>query len=106
MSIFWKQMATRVFEHACRMGLEGIVAKRVDAPYRSGRQDSWIKLKCIKSDTFPDHRLRGEARSDAAQDRFTLCRSREGDRLLYAGKARSGYTESLSPENCASGLIH
>jgi bifunctional non-homologous end joining protein LigD len=42
-----------VFEHACRMGLEGIVAKRVDAPYRSGRQDSWIKLKCTKSDTFP-----------------------------------------------------
>ena len=35
------------------MGLEGIVAKRRGAPYRSGRQDSWIKLKCVKSDTFP-----------------------------------------------------
>jgi ATP-dependent DNA ligase len=42
-----------VFEHACRMGLEGIVSKRRDAPYRSGRQESWIKLKCIKSDTLP-----------------------------------------------------
>jgi len=42
-----------VFEKACRMGLEGVVAKRVDAPYRSGRQDSWIKLKCVNSDTFP-----------------------------------------------------
>ena len=40
-------------EQACRMGLEGIVAKRNDAPYRSGRQDSWVKLKCVKSDTFP-----------------------------------------------------
>jgi len=43
----------QIFRHACRMGLEGVVAKRPDAPYRSGRQESWIKLKCVKSDTFP-----------------------------------------------------
>lgn len=42
-----------VFEHACRMGLEGIVSKRADSPYRSGVQPSWQKVKCIKSDTFP-----------------------------------------------------
>jgi len=34
-----------VFEHACRMGLEGIVAKRRDRPYRSGRCPDWIKVK-------------------------------------------------------------
>jgi len=34
-----------VFEHACRMGLEGIVSKRRDFPYRSGRSKCWIKLK-------------------------------------------------------------
>ena len=50
---FLQADGTRVFEQACRMGLEGIVAKRVDAPYRSGRQESWIKLKCVKSDTLP-----------------------------------------------------
>jgi bifunctional non-homologous end joining protein LigD len=33
------------FEHACRMGLEGIVAKRRDRPYRSGRTADWIKVK-------------------------------------------------------------
>src|SRR5215210_1328092 len=43
----------RLFEHACRLGAEGLVAKRPHAPYRSGRQESWIKLKCTKSDTFP-----------------------------------------------------
>ncbi|RWF14766.1 MAG: DNA ligase D, partial [Mesorhizobium sp.] len=42
-----------MFEHACRMGLEGIVSKRADAAYRSGVQPSWVKVKCIKSDTFP-----------------------------------------------------
>jgi len=31
---------------ACRMDLEGIVSKRLDAPYQSGRSDSWVKSKC------------------------------------------------------------
>ncbi len=31
---------------ACRMDLEGVVSKRLDAPYRSGRSDSWTKAKC------------------------------------------------------------
>jgi bifunctional non-homologous end joining protein LigD len=34
-----------VFRHACAMGLEGIVAKRRDQPYRSGRSPDWIKVK-------------------------------------------------------------
>jgi len=32
-----------VFAHACRMGLEGIVSKRIDAPYRSGPCKTWLK---------------------------------------------------------------
>jgi bifunctional non-homologous end joining protein LigD len=34
-----------VFLHACKMGLEGIVSKRVTAPYRSGPSRDWIKAK-------------------------------------------------------------
>ena len=34
-----------VFEHVCRMGLEGIVSKRLDAPYRSGPSKTWLKSK-------------------------------------------------------------
>ncbi len=34
-----------VFEHVCRMGLEGIVSKRTDAPYRSGPSKAWVKTK-------------------------------------------------------------
>jgi bifunctional non-homologous end joining protein LigD len=33
------------FRHGCAMGLEGIVAKRRDKPYRSGRSPHWIKVK-------------------------------------------------------------
>jgi bifunctional non-homologous end joining protein LigD len=41
-----------LFRHACALNLEGIVSKRKDTPYRSGRFDGWRKIKC------PDYRRR------------------------------------------------
>jgi bifunctional non-homologous end joining protein LigD len=38
--------AEAVLESACRMNLEGIISKRIDAPYRSGRVGDWTKAKC------------------------------------------------------------
>jgi bifunctional non-homologous end joining protein LigD len=32
-----------VYRHACKLGLEGIVSKRLGSPYRSGRSRHWIK---------------------------------------------------------------
>ena len=34
-----------VFQHACKMGLEGIVSKRLGSTYRSGRSPDWLKFK-------------------------------------------------------------
>ena len=34
-----------VFRHACKLGLEGIVSKRLGSPYRSGRSNDWLKSK-------------------------------------------------------------
>jgi bifunctional non-homologous end joining protein LigD len=34
-----------IFHHACKLGLEGIVSKRKDSPYRSGRSPDWLKMK-------------------------------------------------------------
>ena len=34
-----------IFAHACKLGLEGIVSKRRDLPYRSGRCRAWVKVK-------------------------------------------------------------
>jgi bifunctional non-homologous end joining protein LigD len=36
---------TALFKQACELDLEGIVAKRTDAPYRAGRQDAWRKIR-------------------------------------------------------------
>jgi hypothetical protein len=35
-----------VFAHACKLGLEGVVSKRKDSAYRSGRSPDWLKMKC------------------------------------------------------------
>jgi bifunctional non-homologous end joining protein LigD len=34
-----------IFRHACKLGLQGIVSKRKDSPYRSGRSPDWLKMK-------------------------------------------------------------
>ncbi len=41
-----------LFRLACEHDLEGVVSKRRDAPYRSGRRGEWLKTKCVQSDTF------------------------------------------------------
>ena len=39
----------RLFEAVCKLGLEGIVSKKLDAPYRSGPSKAWIKVKNPKA---------------------------------------------------------
>jgi ATP-dependent DNA ligase len=78
-----------VLRHACQMGLGGIVSKRRDSLYRSGRQESWLKVKCTKSDNFP---------IIAFEIASLYLGRREGGKLLYAGKARTGYTEQVARE--------
>lgn len=85
-----------VFQHACRMGLEGIVSKRVDGTYRSGVQTSWLKVKCVKSDSFPIVAFVEKLGARPRRIASLYIGRREGDRLLYAGKARSGYTLSAA----------
>ena len=40
------------FEQANRLGLEGMLSKRVNAPYRSGRTDTWLKTKCFEESFY------------------------------------------------------
>lgn len=79
---------------ACEMGLEGLVSKRRDAPYRSGRQETWIKVKCTKSDTFPIVAFVEKLGARPRRVASLYVGRKSGDRLLYAGKVRSGYTDA------------
>jgi bifunctional non-homologous end joining protein LigD len=87
-----------IYRHACLMGLEGIVSKRRDAPYRSGRQESWIKLKCTKSNTFPIVAFVEKLGAHPRRIASLYVGRYDGDRLVYAGKARSGYTHATARE--------
>jgi bifunctional non-homologous end joining protein LigD len=87
-----------VYRHACKLKLEGIVSKRRDSRYRSGRQETWLKLKCTKSDTFPIVAFVEKLGARPRKIDSLYVGRREGGRLIYAGKARSGYTEQVARE--------
>jgi hypothetical protein len=50
-----------VFRHACEIGVEGIVSKRSDAPYGSGRLEAWNQAQVHQERNLPDRRLCGKA---------------------------------------------
>lgn len=87
-----------IFENACKLGVEGVVAKRLDAPYRSGRVENWIKLKCKKSETVPIVAFVEKLGAHPRKIASLYVGRREGKKLVYAGKVRSGYTETLARE--------
>ncbi len=45
-----ERQGAEFFQRACTLGLEGIVSKRADAPYREGRTRSWLKTKCTQTE--------------------------------------------------------
>ncbi|WP_341872515.1 hypothetical protein [Sinorhizobium fredii] len=71
------------FRIACEQGLEGIVAKRRDKPYQSGRRPDWQKIKCVRSDSFV---IVGYEPSTmpGAIGRLLLA-ARKGEGLVYVG---------------------
>jgi bifunctional non-homologous end joining protein LigD len=78
------------FREACEHGLEGIMSKRADAPYRSGRGKDWLKIKCTSGDEFV---IGGYSRSDVRGKPFSslLLGTFEGSKLVYSGKVGTGF---------------
>jgi bifunctional non-homologous end joining protein LigD len=87
----WHDESERRYAEACRAGWEGLIAKRSDAPYTSGRSRDWLKLKCVL-----EQELVIGGYTDPAGSRTDfgalLVGYYEGDRLMYAGKVGTGYS--------------
>lgn len=84
-----------VWEQACRMGLEGIVSKRADAPYRPGRSDIFLKIKCANAQEF----VVGGYSPATAMPRAIgalVVGYYQNSRLVYAGRVGTGYTHSIA----------
>jgi bifunctional non-homologous end joining protein LigD len=86
-----------IYRHACQMGLEGIVSKRLDAPYRSGRGSHWLKSKCADDEEFAVIGFVPSAASDQAIGSLVLG-AYEGGKLIHVGRAGTGFTEALAWE--------
>ena len=85
----------KVLEHACAMGLEGIVSKRADTPYRSGRSDAFIKTKCANDQELV---VGGFSPSTALANAIgaLVVGYYDSGRLVYAGRVGTGYTRAVA----------
>jgi len=77
-----------ILQSACRMNLEGIVSKKADAPYASGRSDSWTKSKCRAGHEV----VIGGWSTTAGKFRSLLVGVNRGDHLIYVGRVGTGYS--------------
>jgi bifunctional non-homologous end joining protein LigD len=88
----FESRADTVLLSACRMELEGIVSKRLDAPYRSGRTDAWVKSKCRAGHEV----VLGGWTTEAGGLRSLLAGVNRGDHLVYVGRIGTGYGRDVA----------
>ncbi len=85
------------FKQACKLGVEGIVSKRADAPYRSGRGRDWLKVKCLKRQEFA---IVGYTEPSGSRSHLgallIAVNGRQGFR--YAGRVGTGFTSASLAE--------
>src|SRR5438128_4190432 len=75
------------------MGLEGIVAKKEDAPYRAGRSPNWLKIRADRTDDFV---VVGFTRPKGSRSGFGALDlgAHQDGKLVYAGRVGSGFTDA------------
>ena len=90
----WRGDSQRRFADACRSGWEGLIAKRADAPYVSGRSRDWLKLKCVWEQEFVIGGYTDPAGSRTDFGALLVGYYEQGT-LRYAGKVGTGYTKAI-----------
>jgi bifunctional non-homologous end joining protein LigD len=90
----------KLFAAMCSAGQEGIISKRADAPYRSGRTKAWLKVKCTRRQEFV---IVGWSPSSARGRPFSslLLAQREGGTLVYKGKVGTGFDTAMMADVAA-----
>jgi bifunctional non-homologous end joining protein LigD len=77
-------------------GLEGVIGKRADRPYRSGRGEAWVKVKIAFGQEFVVVGYRPSAKARAFSS--LILGVRENGQLRYAGRVGSGFSEEILAE--------
>ena len=88
---------TKMFSEVCKLGLEGLISKRIDRPYRSGRNGDWRKTKCILTDEFV---IVGYLDSTAVQESIGALAMGffKGTKLIYAGRVGTGFNRQTAAD--------
>ncbi|HET8700226.1 MAG TPA: DNA ligase D [Nitrococcus sp.] len=80
------------FEQACRLGLEGIVSKRSNSRYRSGRTKQWLKVKCTHQEEFVVGGYTNPGGTRSGFGALLLGAYRDGGELSYTGRVGTGFS--------------
>ncbi len=86
---------TELHANACRFGLEGIISKLRDAPYRSGRGTDWLKTKCGNRQELVVGGYSPSTADAHAVGALSLGYYDKGE-LKYAGRCGTGYTHAVA----------
>lgn len=84
-----------MIRRSCALGLEGILSKDADAPYRAGRQKTWLKSKCTQRQEFIILGYSAARRGERAFGALYLGYYKQGI-LHYAGKVGTGFSMKLA----------
>ncbi|MDB5894710.1 MAG: ligD, partial [Rhodoferax sp.] len=84
-----------VVSSACQLGLEGVIAKRRDAPYTSSRSTAWIKLKCSHRQEFVIGGWTDPKGSRTGIGSLLLGVHDDMGNLKYAGNVGTGFNEEV-----------
>ncbi|CAB3832049.1 Multifunctional non-homologous end joining protein LigD [Achromobacter mucicolens] len=79
---------------ACKMGLEGIMAKRLSSPYVSRRTNTWVKVKCARRQEFAIVGYTAPKGSRAGLGALLLAVTEQDGSLRYAGKVGTGFDDA------------
>ena len=82
---------TEMLAKSCSIGLEGIVSKLSDSPYRPGRQQDWLKSKCIQRQEFVIVGYTAARTGPRAIGALHLGYNQDGE-MRYAGKVGTGFS--------------
>lgn len=83
-----------MFEHAAKLNFEGIISKNSQAPYRSDRNEGWLKIKTVQKGKFP---VIGFVKDPTGVAALYLGK-REGKDLVYMGKVGTGWSRTVSSQ--------
>jgi bifunctional non-homologous end joining protein LigD len=83
-----------MFAASCKLGFEGIISKNAEAPYRSDRNEGWLKVKCVQKGKFP---VIGFVKDPTGVAALYLGK-KEGKELRYMGKVGTGWSRTVSSQ--------